>query len=648
MMKKDRFIVSVVIVLLIASGCFIWYCHQLTGYYSPEITEILKLAGSNRSELEKVLKHYDQNPADSLKLRAAEFLIINMPGKYSEYYDAPWNDVATVHLRWTSSSDKQLVLDTYRIGKPVRQDDVTHITAEYLINNIELAFKVWQEQSWGKNVPFNVFCEEILPYRVSTEPIENWREKVLASFADLYKSLIKDTTVTAVEACSRLNDLLPRFRLDKDFPPMSYSQLMASTRGSCDRSSVLAVFAMRGLGIPVIWDFTPRWPSKATGHSWNGVRNSCGVHISFMGTESNPGKEHQGAYILKSKVYRYVYTRQQHIMADEINIPPLLRDINSLVDVTAEYEPCADIRVPVQDNQISKTRYAFLAIPFEMGWDPVAWGNVDTSHIQFLSVGKNSFYLPVYYHNGSQTPASYPFRINEAGECRYFRPDSLQMVSLTCIAPPDNRWVSRMKGGMFEVANRSDFSDARLIHTVKTIPDPYYHVVSVNLLSTYRYVRYVSPIDGHCNVSILEFYDENNEKLKGRFIGEAPKWLNPLLTNDKAFDGDVDTFCDAVADPSWTGLDLGEPKQIVKIRYLPRTDGNCIYEGHVYELFFWNGDEWHSLGRKTADSHILQYEVPDNALLTIKNITKGKMYAMPFYIEDDIQKWFKSTTMELK
>lgn len=40
----------------------------------------LQLAGENRSELEKVLDHYSRTPADSLKLRAAEFLIANMPG----------------------------------------------------------------------------------------------------------------------------------------------------------------------------------------------------------------------------------------------------------------------------------------------------------------------------------------------------------------------------------------------------------------------------------------------------------------------------------------------------------------------------------------------------------------------------------------
>ena len=101
--------------------------------YSDDLEDVLRQAGKNRGELEKVLKYYGKNKADSLKYRAAEFLIVNMPGKYSMYYDAPWNDAATVFLRWTSSSNKQLVLDEYGLGKKIGKYDLLHITGDYLI-----------------------------------------------------------------------------------------------------------------------------------------------------------------------------------------------------------------------------------------------------------------------------------------------------------------------------------------------------------------------------------------------------------------------------------------------------------------------------------------------------------------------------------
>jgi hypothetical protein len=47
------------------------------------LEQSLHLAGANRPELEKVLQRYKANPADSLKYRAACFLIENMPYHYS-------------------------------------------------------------------------------------------------------------------------------------------------------------------------------------------------------------------------------------------------------------------------------------------------------------------------------------------------------------------------------------------------------------------------------------------------------------------------------------------------------------------------------------------------------------------------------------
>ncbi|MDR1338748.1 MAG: hypothetical protein LBK58_01615 [Prevotellaceae bacterium] len=58
-----------------------------------------------------------------------------------------------------------------------------------------------------------------MPYRVSTEPLENWRAKALASFYDINRSFREQPDISAVEACTQLNKLLPQFRIDKDFIP---------------------------------------------------------------------------------------------------------------------------------------------------------------------------------------------------------------------------------------------------------------------------------------------------------------------------------------------------------------------------------------------------------------------------------------------
>ncbi|MCD8186852.1 MAG: transglutaminase-like domain-containing protein [Rikenellaceae bacterium] len=224
----------------------------------------------------------------------------------------------------------------------------------------------------GERTLFRPFCELILPYRISTEPLENWREKALASFADLYRSFLENDTLSPVEACVQLNRLLPRFRVDRDFPVMNFSQLMASSRGNCDAMGSLAIFAMRALGIPVAKEFTVQWPHKlsAGGHSWNSVYDGQGGYVSFMGTEADPGEPHQGLGP-KYKVFRQTFGRQINLPLDRKHISPRLQD-KYFIDVSSEYPDCPDIVVPQRFSPSEPTGYAYLAILTQNGWEPIA------------------------------------------------------------------------------------------------------------------------------------------------------------------------------------------------------------------------------------------------------------------------------------
>ena len=86
----------VIVVLIIELGCFI-----VGKVFSKEesissLELALRIAKGNRTELEKVLYYYQQDATDSLKYKAACFLIENMPyhsythgeqlEKYKKYY----------------------------------------------------------------------------------------------------------------------------------------------------------------------------------------------------------------------------------------------------------------------------------------------------------------------------------------------------------------------------------------------------------------------------------------------------------------------------------------------------------------------------------------------------------------------------------
>jgi hypothetical protein len=617
-------------------------------HYPPEIEAVLQQAGKNRSQLEKVLKRYTRNPADSLKLRAAEFLIANMSGKYSVEYNVPFENLLAYCMRLDGIANQQDIDKAYGSMKPVIKDDVKYITADYLINNIELAFKVWEEQPWGKDIPFDVFCEEILPYRVANEPLENWREKVLAGFALLNSSFKAQSGITVEEACSQINSQLPSFQLSQNIPDMNYSMIMATTRGMCDEMAALAIFTMRALGIPVTKDYTLKWPGNDVGHSWNSVYASTGNHLSFMGTEPQHHVQRDiYRHMDKSKVYRQTFVKQKHINADSSDIPPVLHD-RYMKDVTHEYFTPdtllrniggCEVEIPVKYSSSKNTGYAYLASRGKNTWNIVGWGETDTKTINFGMTGKNIVYLPLYCENGVQSPAHYPFRVYDNDSIHIFEPDTsnYRQFIVSEILPSTFDYMERMNNGLFEGANRDDFSDAEILHTIKKLDGTYFYSTKIRSSKSYRYVRYISHRGTYGNVAEIELYNNKEEKLSGKPFG-SPAY-NPDATCDKAFDGDIFTFFDATQTyNAWTGLAFDESQTIAEIRYFPRHEGNFIYKGHTYELYYWEKD-WQLFEQQVATKHFLDFRIPAGGLYYLKSVTTNVVTPWFTLDEKGIQSW---------
>ncbi len=49
----------------------------------------------------------------------------------------------------------------------------------------------------------------------------------------------------------------------------------------------------------------------------------------------------------------------------------------------------------------------------------------------------------------------------------------------------------------------------------------------------------------------------------------------------------------------------------------------CAQNGEDYGLFYWD-NQWISLGVQRAKKQYLKYTVPENALLWLRNMTRGK------------------------
>jgi len=241
---------------------------------------------------------------------------------------------------------------------------------------------------------------------------------------------------------------------------------------------------------------------------------------------------------------------------------------------------------------------------------------------------------------------------------------------------PRSGFAFRMTGGVFQGSSSSNFNSATTLYTITGTPTEGVLTSQTITNSTlFRYVRYIGPSNGYCDVAELAFITSSGlppatpaglaatpgvgqaqltwnaaagaasynikrsttsggsyttigtstvhnftdttatggttyyyvvssvndtgesansgeasatpatfVKLTGTVIGSDGSWGNLGNTKDKAFDGSLTTFYDAVnASGDWVGLDLGSAQTITQIKYCPRSGFAFRMTGGVFQ-----------------------------------------------------------------
>jgi hypothetical protein len=632
------------------------------------LEEALLFAGENRPELEKVLQHYSVDPKDSLKYKAAVFLIENMPGHYSyrneayldRYYDEI--DIAVDTANTDDVNVSNIIEVSARYAGKETYDYVwdSHIiTADYLINNIEQAFDVWENGDWATHVEFDDFCEYILPYKVAElQTLDDWRsysKELLKGDLD-QRPICDDYKNSAYWAVSSINTEIIRLQTQllpiggiNALPILRINTLSQMSVGTCTDYSTLALALMRSHGIPVIEDATPQWSFRPSGHSWNVLINNKGKLIGFSAGSSNPNELHNPEEVM-AKVFRRTYAVNRDILAlraTEEYVPHAFKS-HFKKDVTDEYMLTSDIKITIPDSLKHLSRYAYLAVFDNKNWVPIHYGKISKGKVVFEKMGRNSMYLPVLYTSDGIVPFDAPFYVSTKGKIvRYEKSDS-QVQDMTVwrkyyIGAHCYTEAHKLKGGKFQVSNRADFRDSI---TLYQIPD--YVIQSGELhipeeTGKYRYWRYLSADEKYNNMAEMYFYQKGNPKpVYGEIIGTSGSCYDEVWHEKHVvFDGDPLTYYDAAEHTgAWVGLDFGKPVEIAKISYTPRADGNDITPGDMHEVLYWDANRWISLGRREADDIKMLYEnVPVGTIYWIRNHSRGRDERI-FTYENDKQIWW--------
>lgn len=655
----------------------------ILGLFSPcckkynKLEQILNLSGDNRTELTKVLEHYSINPKDSLKYRAAYFLIENMSNKSTttnaiidkfevEFYTSLsaieeirdiYSDPYINSKIWRTKVERiwQEILDKYK-GETLQnrepQPDIKSIKSEFLIENIDNAFNAWA-YPWAKHLSFEQFCEYVLPYRFSDEPLESWRPYFMKRYQWVSDSL-KDNT-DPVEVCRLINkDIASWFYFDGMFNKhprtLPLSILLKAKIGACPQQAEIASFAMRAMGVAVANEFIPHWGNRSQGHHFSSVISKEGKFIDFLGGELQPGQNE--IRDKASKVFRETFSIQPKTIWDNISNNELKSILSRSVDVTSDYIPSSTIFVDLPNNISVKESY--LQVFNNTDWVSVTVGEINGKEAIFKDMGRQIVYLPVFLDTSGNKIIGVPFILKGNGVKKTIIADMTkkQGILLDRKYPLQQRIINfskHMIGGKFQGANISDFRDAIDLFTIERTPDPFLKSYPVKKESQYRYLRYVFPpivineYSGNvAEIGFKGFYinKDSTHWLTGDYIGspELSEYHFKLLF-DKKLDNyiTIDIADTIIADyPSrsiavsstkkklWVGLDLKKKYCITNIAYCPRNDTNSLYEHCTYELFYWNNNTWKSLGvKKTINNSLYYGNVPLNALFLLRNLTEG-------------------------
>lgn len=200
--------------------CIFFACLALG--QARELNQALTLAAGNKVELDNALAKV---PAEQKK--ALEFLIRHMPER-----------------------------------------DLKSLKADFLTENLHLAFQARKQFPWGKRISDDVFFNDVLPYAVLNEKREAWR----ADFKKRFTPIVKDkkTIEEAVKAITAIigKEVKVKYSTKRKKADQSPSESIEQGLASCTGLSILLVDACRAVGIPARVAGTPAWTTKRGNHNW--------------------------------------------------------------------------------------------------------------------------------------------------------------------------------------------------------------------------------------------------------------------------------------------------------------------------------------------------------------------------------------------
>lgn len=149
--------------------------------------------------------------------------------------------------------------------------DLTSLSAAFLLENSEYAYKAREKYSWCAALPDSVFFNEVLPYANISETRDPWRKDFYERFSKYVDD--KDNIIDAIFAIARpINkEVNVEYNTKRSKVDSSPKEAMAENMATCTGLSIILTDAFRSVGIPSRLAGTAMWTNFKGNHTWSEV-----------------------------------------------------------------------------------------------------------------------------------------------------------------------------------------------------------------------------------------------------------------------------------------------------------------------------------------------------------------------------------------
>ncbi len=152
-----------------------------------------------------------------------------------------------------------------RLAAALPPADAASLTAGELAEHLDIAFFTWENAPWGNRISWPMFCDHVLPHRITQEPHQPWRKELHTRLWPLVHG-----ANSAYDAALRVYQWV--HENSAYFPTAAPDQgvldTLARGGGRCEELAGLAIAALRSVGLPARYVITPAWNRQDGNHAW--------------------------------------------------------------------------------------------------------------------------------------------------------------------------------------------------------------------------------------------------------------------------------------------------------------------------------------------------------------------------------------------